>query len=64
MNQKRDTPIMSEETRRAIRDLARSVAKNTPRIKKALAKKGKKPDPVLVFVAAQYYDCLNRLAKE
>jgi hypothetical protein len=64
MKQRRETLIMSKEARRAIRDLARSVKKNTPRIRKALAKKGKKPDPVLVFVAAQYFDCLNRLAKE
>jgi hypothetical protein len=64
MKQKSEIPIMSEKARRAIRDLARSVEKNTPRIRKALAKNGKKPDPVLVFVAAQYFDCLNRLAKE
>ncbi len=24
----------------------------------------KRPDPALVFTAAKYYDCLNRLAKE
>jgi hypothetical protein len=64
MVQKRETPIMSKETRRAIRELARSVERNTPRIRRTLAKRGKKPDPVLVFVAAQYFDCLNRLAKE
>ncbi len=57
-------PPMSKETRRAILDLARSVEKNSPRVRKALSKGGKKPDPVLVFVAAQYFDCLNRLAKE
>lgn len=55
---------MSKQTRRAILDLARSVEKNSPRIRKVLAKGGKRPDPVLVFVGAQYYDCLNRLAKE
>jgi hypothetical protein len=54
---------MSKEMRRAIHDLAKSVEKNSPRIRKALAKNGKKPDPVLVFVGAQYFDCLNRLAK-
>ncbi len=55
---------MSEETRHAIRNLAKSVEKNSPRIQNILAKKGKKADPVLVFIAAQYFDCLNRLAKE
>jgi hypothetical protein len=55
---------MSKQTRRAILDLAKSVEKNTPRIRKALTKRGKKADPVLVFVAAQYFDCLNRLAEE
>jgi hypothetical protein len=55
---------MSKKTQRAIRDLAKSVDKNTPRIRKLLAKQGKKPDPVLVFVGAQYFDCMNRLAKE
>jgi hypothetical protein len=55
---------MTKEMRRAILDLAKSVERNTPRITKILAKRGKKPDPVLVFVAAQYFDCLNRLAKE
>jgi glycerol-3-phosphate cytidylyltransferase-like family protein len=64
MKQKRETPIMSEETRRAILEHARNVEKNTPRIRKILAKRGKKADPVLVFITAQYYDCLNRLAKE
>jgi hypothetical protein len=55
---------MSKEMRRAIHDLAKSVEKNSPRIQKALAKKGKKPDPVLVSVGAQYFDWLNPLAKE
>jgi len=61
---KRTEYAMSKETLRAIRQLAKSVDKNTPRIKKALSKQGKKADPVLVFVGAQYFDCLNRLAKE
>ena len=55
---------MSKETRRVIRELAKNVKKNTPQIKRALAKRGKKADPALVFIAAQYFDCLNRLAKE
>ena len=55
---------MSKETRRAIRELSKNVEKNTPRIRKALAKRGKKADPVLVFIGAQYFDCLTRLANE
>ena len=65
MKQTRKTPVMSEETRRAIREMARNVEKNTPRIKRTLSNRGKKKaDPALVFIAAQYFDCLNRLAKE
>jgi hypothetical protein len=63
MSQKREAP-MSEETRRAIREMARNVEKYTPPIKRKLAARGKKADPVLVFITAQYFDCLDRLAKE
>jgi len=55
---------MSEKKRRAIRELAEQLRKNSPRIKKLLAKRGKKANPALIFVAAQYFDCLDRLAKE
>jgi hypothetical protein len=55
---------MSDETRRAIRELARNVEKNAPRIERILKARGKKADPALVFITAQYFDCLNRLAKE
>jgi hypothetical protein len=64
MNQSGEVIPMSKETRRAVVALAKSVEKNSPRIRKALSKRGKRPDPVLVFVGAQYFDCLNRLAKE
>jgi len=64
MSERSEKTAMSEETRHAIRNLAKSVEKNSPRIQNILAKKGKKADPVLVFIAAQYFDCLNRLAKE
>jgi hypothetical protein len=64
MKQKSEEHIMSEEIRRAIRELSKNVEKNTPRIRRTLAKRGKKPDPVLVFIGAQYLDCLTRLAKE
>jgi hypothetical protein len=64
MKQRSEEPTMSKETRRAIRELSKNVERNTPRIRRALAKRGKKADPVLVFIAAQYFDCLTRLAKE
>jgi hypothetical protein len=64
MKQRSEEHTMSKETRRAIRELAKSVDRNSPRLRKALTKRGKKADPVLVFVGAQYFDCLNRLAKE
>lgn len=56
---------MSPEARRALIELARSVKKNTPRVRAKLRKVGiKKPNPALVYTAAKYYDCLDRLAKE
>jgi hypothetical protein len=64
MRQRSEEHIMSKETRKAIRELSKNVEKNTPRIKRALTKRGKKADPVLVFIGAQYFDCLTRLAKE
>jgi hypothetical protein len=46
-------------------ELARNVKKNTPRVVKKLREAGvKKPNPALVYTAAKYYDCLDRLAKE
>jgi hypothetical protein len=56
---------MSPEARRALIDLARSIKKNTPRVREKLRKAGiKKPNPALVHTAAKYFDCLDRLAKE
>ena len=56
---------MSPEARRALIDLARNIEKNTPRVREKLRKAGvKKPNPALVYTAAKYYDCLDRLAKE
>jgi hypothetical protein len=56
---------MTKEQMRALREQARNVKKNAPRVIRKLRKAGvKKPDSVLVFTAAAYYDCLNRLAKE
>jgi hypothetical protein len=46
-------------------EFARNVKKNTPRVVEKLRKAGvKKPNPALVYTAAKYYDCLDRLAKE
>jgi hypothetical protein len=56
---------MSPQARRALIELARSVKKNTPRVIQKLRKAGvKRPNPALVYTAAKYYDCLDRLAKE
>ena len=55
---------MSKEQMRALKELAASVRKNTPRLEKKLRKAGLKADPALVFSVAMYYDCLDRLAKE
>jgi hypothetical protein len=57
--------IMSPEARRALIELARNIKENTPRVRAKLRKAGvKKPNPALVYTAAKYYDCLERLAKE
>jgi hypothetical protein len=56
---------MSPQARRALIDLSRRVKKNTPRVVQKLRKAGvKKPNPALVYSAAKYYDCPDRLAKE
>ena len=56
---------MSPEARRALIDLARNIKRNTPRVRAKLRKAGiKRPNPALVYTAAKYYDCLDRLAKE
>lgn len=54
---------MNDELKNRILELSREVEKNSPQIEAALRRKGKKPDPVLVFIGAQYFECLNRLAK-
>jgi hypothetical protein len=56
---------MSPQARRALIELARNVKKNTPRVVQKLRKAGvKKPNPAVVYTAAKYNDCLDRLAKE
>jgi hypothetical protein len=56
---------MSPQARRALIELARNVKKNTPRVVQKLRKaRVKKPNPAVVYTAAKYYDCLDRLAKE
>jgi hypothetical protein len=56
---------MSPEARRAFIKLAQNIKKNTPRVRMKLRKAGvKRPNPALVYTAAKYYDCLDRLAKE
>lgn len=46
-------------------ELARNVKKNRARVIKKLRKAGvKRPNPALVYTAAKYFDCLDRLAKE
>ena len=56
---------MSPEARRAMIELVRNIKKNTPRVRKKLRQAGvKKPNPALVYTAAKYFDCLDKLAKE
>jgi hypothetical protein len=59
------TLLMSPETRRAMIALERNIKANTPKVLKKLRQAGvKKPNPALVYTAAKYYECLDRLAKE
>jgi hypothetical protein len=56
---------MSPAARRAIIDLERNVKANSPKVLEKLRQAGvKKPNPALVYTAAKYYECLDRLAKE
>jgi hypothetical protein len=58
----RDT--MTAKMRRAAKDLAANVRRYSPRIRKKLAKSGKKVEPAVVYTAAKYYKALEKLAKE
>ena len=56
---------MKKEQIKALRQLARNLDKNTPKVLKRFRKAGiKKPNPELVITIAKSYDCLERLAKE
>jgi hypothetical protein len=56
---------MTQEQIKALRDSARNVKRNTPKVLKRFRKAGiKKPNPALVFTMARYYDCFERLAKQ
>ena len=56
---------MSPEARRAMIALERNIKANTPTVLKKLRQAGvKNPNPALVYTAAKYYECLDRLAKE
>jgi hypothetical protein len=48
---------------KALEAAAREIRKNSPIIRRKLRKAGVKPDPALVFSAAQYYEALKKLAK-
>ena len=54
---------VSKKQKLALKRIARDIKKNSPIIRRKLIKAGVKPDPVLVFFAAQYYDALKKLAK-
>ena len=58
-----ETDAVSKKQKLALKRIARDIKKNSPIIRRKLIKAGVKPDPVLVFFAAQYYDALKKLAK-
>jgi hypothetical protein len=55
---------MSVTMKKALREIQRNVEKHTPVVERKLAKAGIQADPAVVFVAAQYYDTLQKLAKK
>ncbi len=55
--------VMSNATRKALRELQQNVARRAPLVEKRLAKVGVH-DPAVVFSTAQYYDTLKKLAKK
>ena len=54
---------MSKKQKQALKRINRDIKVNSPLIRRKLIKAGVKPDSVLVFVAAQYFDALNKLAR-
>ncbi len=54
---------MSRKQKSALRRAFQEIKKNTPKVERKFKKAGIKPDPALVFVIAQYYRALNKLAK-
>jgi hypothetical protein len=55
---------MTTEHRGTLRKLRSNVKRYAPRIRKKLAKAGKKVNPAIVYSAAKYYKTLEKLAKE
>lgn len=55
---------MSDKLLNNLRELSESVERNSPRVKDALARSGKSPDPALVSTAAKYHKALEKLSKE
>jgi len=54
---------MSNKQKRALARAFKEIKKNTPIVQRKFKKAGIKPAPALVFVIAQYYRALNKLAK-
>jgi hypothetical protein len=54
---------MSKKAIRALEQLSKSVAANTPKIESKLSEAGVTANAAFVFSTAKYYRALNKLAK-
>jgi hypothetical protein len=55
---------VNKKTRIALARAFKEIKKNTPKVIRKFKKAGIRPDPALVFVIAQHYRALNKLAKD
>jgi len=55
---------VSEDRKKTIRKIESSLRQYGPRVRRKLARAGRKPDRAIVFAVAKYYEALDKLAKE
>jgi hypothetical protein len=55
---------MTAKVRKTLEVLKANIRRNSPIVRKKLAKSGATPNPAVVFSAAKYFKTLKKLAKE
>lgn len=55
---------MTAAEKKTLRKIEASIRRNKPRVRRKLARTGRKPDRAIVFAVAKYYEALEKLAKE